>query len=155
MRARVGESLAGRKLTLVSSSDARPALESSQIATSLLQQGADLSAPRQTARARELRKEQTPAEEALWQLLRNRRLLRLKFRRQVPIGPYIADFYCPRYRLVVELDGPIHEERRQAAHDEDRAVYLSILGLTILRFTNQRVFEEPESVLREIHETVG
>jgi very-short-patch-repair endonuclease len=114
-----------------------------------------LSAPRQTDRARELRKNQTPAEEALWQLLRNRRLLRLKFRRQVPIGPYIADFYCHRYRLVVELDGAVHEERRQAIHDEERALYLRALGLTILRFPNERVFQEPENVLGEIHGTVG
>jgi very-short-patch-repair endonuclease len=114
-----------------------------------------VSAPRLTARARELRKDQTPAEEALWQLLRNRRLLRLKFRRQVPLGPYIADFYCPRYQLVVELDGPSHDEPQQAAHDEDRALYLKALGVTILRFPNQRVFEEPDAVLGEIHETVG
>jgi very-short-patch-repair endonuclease len=114
-----------------------------------------VSAPRQTARARELRKEQTPAEETLWQLLRNRRLLRLKFRRQVPIGPYIADFYCHRYRLVIELDGPVHEERQQAAHDAERDLCLSALGFTILRFTNQRVFEEPEGVLLEIHGVVG
>ena len=111
--------------------------------------------PRQTARARELRKAQTPAEEAFWKLLRDRRLLRLKFRRQVPIGPYIADFYCHRHKLVVELDGPVHEERLQAAHDENRDLYLSTLGLTILRFTNQRIFEEPEAVLQEIHATVG
>jgi very-short-patch-repair endonuclease len=114
-----------------------------------------MSAPRLTARARELRKEQTPAEEALWQLLRNRRLLRLKFLRQVPIGPYIADFYCHRYQLVVELDGPVHEEPQQAAHDEERALYLSVMGFAILRFTNQRVLEEPETVLTEIHQAVG
>ncbi len=110
--------------------------------------GPKVSAPRQTARARELRKHQTPAEEALWQLLRNRRLLRLKFRRQVPLGPYIADFYCHRYRLVVELDGPVHEEHEQIAHDEDRALYLSVLGVTILRVPNQRVFDEPRGRAR-------
>jgi very-short-patch-repair endonuclease len=112
-------------------------------------------APQQTARARELRKAQTPAEGALWTLLRDRNLLRLKFRRQVPIGRYIADFYCHRYKLVVELDGPVHEDRLQAAHDENRNFYLRTLGLTILRFTNQQVFEDPGAVLRKIHETVG
>ena len=111
--------------------------------------------PQQTARARELRKTQTPAEEALWVLLRNRNLLRLKFRRQVPIGRYIADFYCHRYKLVVELDGPVHTDRLQAAHDKNRDFYLRTLGLTILRFTNQQVFEEPGAVLQKIHETVG
>jgi hypothetical protein len=54
-----------------------------------------------------------------------------------------------------ELDGPIHEEREQVAHDEDRSLHLSIMGVTILRVPNQRVFEEPEAVLEEIHEIVG
>jgi very-short-patch-repair endonuclease len=111
--------------------------------------------PQQTARARELRKTQTPAEEALWALLRDRNFLRLKFRRQVPIGRYIADFYCRRYKLVIELDGSIHEDRLQAAHDKNRDFYLRTLGLTILRFTNQQVFEDPDAVLQKIHETVG
>ena len=111
--------------------------------------------PQQTARARELRKTQTPAEEALWALLRDRNFLRLKFRRQVPIGRYIADFYCHRYKLVVELDGPVHEDRRQVAHDENRDIYLRTLGLTIVRFTNQQVFEDPGAVLKKIHEIVG
>ena len=109
----------------------------------------------QTTRARELRREQTPAEEALWSLLRDRRLRRLKFRRQVPIGRFIVDFYCHRERLVIELDGPVHEEPLQVAHDEDRDLYLRSMGMTVLRVSNQRVFEEPEAVLREIRETAG
>ena len=103
-------------------------------------------------RARELRREQTPAEEALWSLLRDRRLLRLKFRRQVPIGRFIVDFYCHRERLVIELDGTVHEEPSQIAHDEDRDLHLRAVGMTVLRFSNQRVFEEPQAVLREIRE---
>ncbi|HEV2851231.1 MAG TPA: DUF559 domain-containing protein [Thermoanaerobaculia bacterium] len=107
------------------------------------------------AAARELRKEQTAAEEALWNLLRDRRLLRIKFRRQVPIGSFIVDFYCHRERLVVELDGPIHQEPLQAAHDENRDFYLRSIGLTVLRFTNDRIFQEPQAVLAEIHETIN
>ena len=106
------------------------------------------------AAARELRKEQTPAEETLWSLLRDRRLLRIKFRRQVPIGSFIVDFYCHRESLVVELDGPIHQEPPQAAHDENRDSYLRSIGLTVLRFTNDRIFQEPQTVLAEIRETV-
>jgi len=107
----------------------------------------------QITRARELRREQTPAEEALWSLLRDRRLLRLKFRRQVPIGRFIVDFYCHRQKLVIELDGPVHEEPSQIVHDEERDLYLRSIGMTILRFSNQRIFEEPQAVLREIQET--
>ena len=107
------------------------------------------------AAARELRKGQTPAEEALWSLLRNRSLLRIKFRRQVPIGTFIVDFYCHRERLVVELDGPIHREPLQAAHDENRDFYLRSIGLTVLRFTNDRIFQEPQAVLAEIHDTIN
>ncbi|PYQ60323.1 MAG: hypothetical protein DMF53_17220, partial [Acidobacteria bacterium] len=88
-------------------------------------------------------------------LLRNRNLLRLKFRRQVPIGRYIADFYCHRYKLIIELDGSVHEDCLQAAHDKNRDLYLRTLGLTILRFTNQQVFGAPGAVLQKIHETVG
>ena len=106
------------------------------------------------AAARELRKEQTAAEEALWSLLRNRHLLHIKFRRQVPIGSFIVDFYCHREKLVVELDGPIHQEPRQAVHDENRDSYLRSIGLTVLRFTNDRIFQEPQAVLAEIRETV-
>ncbi|MEA2603633.1 MAG: type restriction enzyme protein [Acidobacteriota bacterium] len=88
------------------------------------------------AAAREMRKQPTPAEEALWSLLRDRRMIRLKFRRQVPIGPFIVDFYGSREKLVVELDGPVHEEPLQAAHDQNRDFYLRSLGLRVLRFTN-------------------
>ena len=72
------------------------------------------------SRARELRKVQTPAEDALWDLLRDRRLQRLKFRRQMPISIYFADFYCHALKLIVELDGEIHDAPRQRVHDKNR-----------------------------------
>jgi very-short-patch-repair endonuclease len=105
-------------------------------------------------RARELRKEMTPAEKALWALLRNRRL-QWKFRRQAAISIYIADFYCHEVRLVVELDGGVHDDRGQAAHDENRDFYLRFLGHEVLRFTNHQVFEEPDSVLDRIAEVAA
>ena len=98
-------------------------------------------------RARQLRKESTPAEEALWELLRDRKLQGLKFRRQVPIGDYVADFYCHELRLVVELDGEVHEGDRQKAHDINRDRNLLALGYRVMRFTNQEVLEEPALIL--------
>jgi very-short-patch-repair endonuclease len=107
------------------------------------------------SRARELRQEMTPAEKALWALLRNRKLWGWKFRRQWAISIYIADFYCHEIRLVVELDGEVHDDSRQAAHDENRDLYLRFLGHEVLRFTNRQVFEEPDSVLNRIAEVAA
>jgi very-short-patch-repair endonuclease len=90
-------------------------------------------------RARKLRGDSTPAEETLWSHLRDRRLLGLKFRRQAPIGPYVADFLCHELRLILELDGPIHDEEAQIAHDLNRDANLKALGYRILRVTNQEI----------------
>ncbi len=105
--------------------------------------------------ARKLRLEQTPAEEILWALVRSRRLLRLKFRRQQQLGPFIADFYCHETRLVVELDGGIHSEPEQADRDENREVYLRENRLRVLRFTNEQILQDPETVLRKIAGAIG
>jgi uroporphyrinogen-III synthase len=95
---------------------------------------------------------QTPAEKALWELLRGRRVAGLKFRRQFPITPFIADFCCFELKLIVELDGEVHTAAPQAAHDENRDLYLHSLGYTILRAPNEQVFSDPESLLRAITE---
>ena len=100
--------------------------------------------------ARDLRKRQTPAEKALWRLLRDRRLRDLKFRRQSPIGPFVADFCCYEIRLVIELDGEVHAEAQPAARDRERDAHIRGLGFTILRFPNDRVFEDTAGVLSEI-----
>ena len=100
--------------------------------------------------ARELRKKQTPAEDALWHLLRDRQVSDLKFRRQHQIGDYIVDFFCPEYGLVVELDGAVHDTPDRQRKDAKRDGYLRSLGHTVLRFTNARVFEDTEGVLRDI-----
>ena len=99
-------------------------------------------------RAKELRKAQTPAEQALWGRLRNRGLLGLKFRRQHPIGPYIADFYCAQHRLVVELDGGVH--RNQEEQDAGRTAQLAAYGYHVLRVQNEEVEIDLEGVLRKI-----
>jgi very-short-patch-repair endonuclease len=89
----------------------------------------------------------------MWEILRDRRLEGIKFRRQSPISIFVADFYCAELKLVVELDGEVHSERRQAAHDENRAFYLRSLGCTILRFPNRDLFRNRETVLGQILET--
>jgi very-short-patch-repair endonuclease len=99
---------------------------------------------------RELRRRQTPAEQALWEMLRDRRLEGLKFRRQFPISIFVADFCCFNLKLVVELDGGVHETRAQAAHDENRDFFLRSVGYTILRFPNEQLFADPDSILRQI-----
>ena len=102
------------------------------------------------ARARELRRNATKAEAAMWDLLRHRRLRGLKFRRQFPIATFVADFCCYSHRLIVELDGEVHEQPAQEAHDENRDEYLKSRGYKILRIPNHRLFQDPESVLEEI-----
>ena len=86
-------------------------------------------------RARELRKKQTPAEEMLWQLVRNRQYLGLKFRRQHQVGDYILDFYCHDIRTAVELDGSVHATRRRK--DAKRDAYLRSQGIRVIRIQNQ------------------
>jgi very-short-patch-repair endonuclease len=100
--------------------------------------------------ARELRREQTPAEEALWERLRDRQVLGLKFRRQVPIQGYIADFCCPELKIIVELDGAVHLEDAQVTHDRNRDGYLKTLGYTILRFPNEQALLSGRSVVDEV-----
>jgi type I restriction enzyme R subunit len=102
------------------------------------------------SKARELRKNQTKAEEIFWEILRNRQFLNLKFRRQHQIGDYIVDFYCPELKLVIEIDGEIHNTEEQSKKDSKREAYLKSLGNNILRFSNQRIFEDLDGVLQDI-----
>lgn len=83
---------------------------------------------------RKLRVEGTEPEKMLWQCLRGRGFAGLKFRRQHPIGRYIADFYCAEAKLVLELDGPHHEDLEEREYDAIRDEYLNARGLRILRF---------------------
>jgi len=100
--------------------------------------------------ARDLRMRQTEAETLLWQLLRNRQLLGFKFRRQHQFGDYIADFYCREASLVIECDGSVHERNEQWHHDQKRDAYMIFSGLRILRFTNEQILDDSETVLKEI-----
>lgn len=101
-------------------------------------------------KARELRKNQTPAESLLWELLRDRQLCDAKFRRQHQFGEYICDFFCNEAKLVVECDGEPHQTATGKKHDAKRDAYLKSQGLTVLRFQNERVLNDTEAVLQEI-----
>jgi very-short-patch-repair endonuclease len=98
-------------------------------------------------RARALRRRQTPAESALWRLLRDRRLSGHKFRRQYPVGPYVLDFYCPEAHLAVELDGGGHADERQVERDDIREIQLKIHGVHLLRVWNTELMKDQEAVL--------
>lgn len=99
-------------------------------------------------RARTLRREQTDAERKLWWALRARRLEGFKFKRQVPIGRYIADFMCFECKLIVELDGSQH--LAQVAYDEARTRWLEAQGYRVVRFWNVDVLLNTDRVMEEI-----
>ena len=98
-------------------------------------------------RAKAMRHEPTPAEKALWHLLRDRRLEQHKFRRQVRIDPYIADFVCLERRLVIEVDGSQHAE---SDRDARRDAFLTRQGFSVLRFWNNDVLNNPAGVFDAI-----
>jgi very-short-patch-repair endonuclease len=94
----------------------------------------------------------SPATERyLWKLLRGRRLADLKFRRQVPMGPYVLDFVCLRHRLVIEADGPFHDPEEDAKRD----LWLAAKGFRVLRFRNDEIGGGGHQVVNRIIEAVG
>ena len=99
-----------------------------------------------------LRQTLTDAESLLWYRLRDRRLGGYKFRRQVPLGPYIADFVCISARLIVEVDGGQHAEVKN--YDEARTRYLRSKGFRVIRFWNNEVLANLDGVLQVILETL-
>jgi BirA family biotin operon repressor/biotin-[acetyl-CoA-carboxylase] ligase len=103
--------------------------------------------PRNTARARTLRREATPAERALWPYLA-RRLLGAKFSRQMPLGPFFADFLCRELLLVIELDGHSHDVAPQ--RDVQRDAWMAAHGFAVLRFSNSDVHANVEGVVTAI-----
>ena len=98
--------------------------------------------------ARTLRKGMTPAERTLWQALRRRRVAGLKFRRQHPIGSFVLDFVCPSIRLVIEVDGPVHDE--SVDYDQARTDQLERYGYRVIRFTNEEITTQIDGVIRRI-----
>jgi very-short-patch-repair endonuclease len=100
-------------------------------------------------RARELRKNQTDAEQKIWNHLRLRQMEGYKFRRQQPIGKYIVDFVCLEKRLIIEVDGGQHDD--QGSYDAKRDSWLSSQGFRILRFWNNQIFNELVGVKETIY----
>ena len=127
---------------------ARDAAPSKSAAPTLGDQKRRTSVMRQ--RARRLRHEATEAEQALWKRLRRRELLGYKFRSQQPIGRYIVDFVCLEKRLIVEVDGSQHFDQR--SYDEARSRWLESQGYHVLRFLNNEVLAETETVVEAIVE---
>ena len=100
-------------------------------------------------RRRKLRKNQTPQEEKLWWYLKDKRL-GVKFRRQHSIGRYILDFYCTEKKLIIELDGKIHEEEESREYDQVRDKFFKELGFIVLRFPNTEIEQNINEVLKTI-----
>jgi very-short-patch-repair endonuclease len=100
--------------------------------------------------AKELRKSETEAEKILWTKLNKNQILGLQFRRQHPIKIFIADFYCARIKLIIEVDGSIHEIVENQEHDLGRTQILNDYGITLLRFTNKQIFDEIDATVEQI-----
>src|SRR5215471_7144099 len=103
----------------------------------------------ETFYARQMRNNPTKAENLLWQVLR-RKALGVRFRRQQPIGSFIVDFYCSLARLVVELDGEVHESDEKRRDDEERTRYLERIECRVIRFWNGEVLNDLDGVVARI-----
>ena len=101
-------------------------------------------------RAAQLRSRLTESERLLWERLRNNQISGYKFRRQHPIASYVADFYCHKAKLVIEVDEIYHEQGRQRMSDGLRTKELEFLGLSVLRFSDRQVKENIELVVEAI-----
>lgn len=96
----------------------------------------------------------TPAEALLWKHVRGNQISGIKFRRQQIISGFVADFFCHKANLVVEVDGGIHDEPDQKEYDEHRTEVFKTRGLSVLRFKNKAVLNETESVIQKITDEV-
>ena len=108
-----------------------------------------------TSRARHLRRNATFAERKLWEALRQKKLGGLRFRLQQPIGPYVADFFCPSAKLVIELDGYFHDDILRIQRDQVRTAWLNAHGIRVLRFGNDAISKALEEVLDAICKSAG
>lgn len=110
--------------------------------------------PAKVERSRELRKEMTEAEKVFWELVRDRRVFGLKFRRQQIIDGFIVDFYCDSLGLCVEIDGGVHDTEEQREYDKLRDGALELRKLKILRFRNEEVLGDGDLVRERIREVM-
>jgi len=101
-------------------------------------------------KAKALRDNMTPSEKKLYEKLRNNQILYLRFKAQHPISQFIVDFYCHPLKLVIEVDGEIHNQKSIKEYDENRTIELEKLGLQVIRFKNKDVLENLDSVIEQI-----
>lgn len=99
-----------------------------------------------------LRKAMPKAEVILWAYLKNKQLYGYKFRRQYSVGPFIIDFYCPRLKLAIEIDGPTHFTKQVEKYDFQRQKYIESFGIRFLRVTNLDIYENIDGVIEGITE---
>lgn len=104
--------------------------------------------------ALKLRKNLTEAEKILWNSLKNRKVSNCKFRRQHPIGRFIADFYCHEVKLIIEADGAIHNSNKSKEYDKGRTEMLNEWGIEVLRFSNDQIITKPLQVIKSIEEII-
>jgi very-short-patch-repair endonuclease len=97
-----------------------------------------------------LRKNMTLSEILLWKRLKDRKIFKSRFRRQHPVGMFIVDFYCHEYKLVIEVDGEVHNDREVIEYDLGRSAELNKFGLKVIRFTNDEVIYNIDSVIAGI-----
>jgi len=105
--------------------------------------------------SRELRKDLTEAEKLLWSKIRLKQLRGILFYRQKPLGEYIVDFYCPKAKLVIEIDGSQHNKQDAVEYDKVRSEFLKSMGLSTLRFNNNNVLGNIERVIQIIEEKLS
>ena len=103
-------------------------------------------------KAKALRNNMTKAELLLWERLRNNQIIGLRFRAQHPIDIFIADFYCHVLKLVIEIDGGVHDDEEQTVYDKGRTAELNNLGIEVIRFSNAEVLSDIDTVVRKITE---
>jgi very-short-patch-repair endonuclease len=107
------------------------------------------------SKARQIRQNLTDSERALWQRLRGKQLTGIQFYRQKPIGKYIVDFYAPKAKLVIELDGSQHLEAHHIEKDRERDEYFDRLGLMVLRFNSRQILKETDAIMEFIYRKIA
>ena len=106
-------------------------------------------------KARLLRNNMTEAEKIVWDKLKNRNDFKARFRKQHPIGSFVVDFYCHKYKLAIEIDGEIHLKNEVVEYDDVRSHDIEKFGIKILRFTNNEVFTNLNKIIEEIQKTIA
>ena len=104
--------------------------------------------------AKDFRKKSTPAEALLWKALRDKQMDGVKFHRQRPFERYVLDFYAPSVKLVIEVDGEVHDNPSQKEYDQIREDFLKEHGLKVIRFRNEQVMKDIEFCKSEIHRAI-